>query len=477
MLAKYTLSCLCLNFLLLLSFSSRHGVLAGSMVNYLPGFSGVLPFKLETGYISVNESELFYLFVPSQGRPKVDPLLIYLVGGPGCSALNAFLFQTGPVQFNTTDYTGSIPSLSLYPYTWTKSASIIFVDSPVGAGFSYSTDPEDYYISDTETVTQLHLFLREWLQEYPQFINNQFYVVTDSYAGIYAPILALDIIEGNEAGMQPFINLRGIISGSPHTFTNLEDNTKIAFYHQMALISDSLYQAAKEDCGGNYIFVLQNNTACLEDLDAIDECVEDINEMMVLAPKCNTVSPEPKDAQLRRSLRENRRKRKGGNFPLQYSKENDYYCKDFRYILSYIWANNETVREALHVRKGTVKEWHRCNLTLIDVTYDYNVYSVVDYHKKLTERSIQVLLYTADHDVVVPHISTETWMSSLGLTLETDWRPWYVQGQIAGYTLKYTNYGYGLTYATLKGSGHSPTEWKGEDCFNMFERWIHRYPL
>ncbi|KAJ0046422.1 hypothetical protein Pint_05633 [Pistacia integerrima] len=45
------------------------------------------------------------------------------------------------------------------------------------------------------------------------------------------------------------------------------------------------------------------------------------------------------------------------------------------------------------------------------------------------------------------------------------------------YTMKYSNYGYRLTYATSKGSGHSPTEWKGRESYEMFERWIHFYPL
>lgn len=470
MLSKYALACVSL--LLLLS----NGASAGFPVYTLPGFSGPLPFELETGYIGVEESEIFYLFTPSQGDPQIDPVLIYLIGGPACSALNGFLFQTGPLHFNLTDYTGSIPTLELYPYTWTKTASIIFVDAPVGAGFSYSTNPEDYYISDEETVEQLHVFTKKWFEEYPQYLNNRFFVASDSYAGIYAPVLATEILNGNEAGDLPFINLRGIVSGCPHTDTTLETNSKVVFYHRMALLSDALYRTAQTDCGGNYADVADNNTACLEDLDAIDACVEDINNMNILEPKCTTVSPKPDDSQLRRSLRE-RRNRKGGDFPLPNSKENDYYCKNFNYLLSYNWANNDTVREALHIRKGTVREWYRCNLTMSEVTYNYTITSVVDYHKNLTDRNLQVLLYSGDHDTVVTHVSTEDWIATIGLTVDTDWRPWYVQGQVSGYTLRYEKYGYGLTYATLKGSGHSPTEWKGRECFNMFERWIHRYPL
>jgi hypothetical protein len=42
-----------------------------------------------------NESQLFYYFVESQRNPSQDPLMLWLTGGPGCSVLSAFLFESG----------------------------------------------------------------------------------------------------------------------------------------------------------------------------------------------------------------------------------------------------------------------------------------------------------------------------------------------------------------------------------------------
>lgn len=42
-------------------------------------------------------------------------------------------------------------------------------------------------------------------------------------------------------------------------------------------------------------------------------------------------------------------------------------------------------------------------------------------------------LCSGDHDMVVPYISTEKWINSLNITVDTDWRPWFVEGQVAGY--------------------------------------------
>ncbi|WCJ18725.1 serine carboxypeptidase-like 12 [Euphorbia peplus] len=460
-------------FFLLLLFS--HNVASGRTVTSLPGFPGVLPFNLETGYVTVNASELFYMFVESQGNPKQDVLLLYLIGGPGCSALNGFFFQTGPLLINTSDYSGGLPQLYYNPYSWTKSSSIIFIESPVGTGYSYSTTPEGYLTSDIESTAQLHIFLRKWLSEHPEYVENRFFIASDSYVGLITPLLAYEIMQGNEAGLLPSINFQGIISGSPHIDSVLETDSIIPIVYQLALIPKTLYESAESSCNGSFSDV--TDAVCEEYLDEIDYLIENINTEMVLEPQCIQLSPKPIDNHRRRFLKQ-KKLPKSRIVPFPFKKRfRDYWCPNFEYELLDIWANSKDVQDALYVRRGTKERWYRCNITLQDDAYTYDFSGAIDYYKNLTTTGTQVLLYTADHDLVVPYMSTMTWIESLGLTADYAWRPWFVQGQVAGYTFRDEYYGFRLTFATLKGSGHSPTQYKPLECYNMFERWIHHYNL
>ena len=39
---------------------------------------------------------------------------------------------------------------------------------------------------------------------------------------------------------------------------------------------------------------------------------------------------------------------------------------------------------------------------------------------------------SGDHDLVIPNIGTQQWIKILNLTIVNDWRPWLVDGQVAG---------------------------------------------
>ncbi|EOA27141.1 hypothetical protein CARUB_v10023242mg [Capsella rubella] len=428
---------------LVLVLLSRHAY-SGSIVKFLPGFEGPLPFELETGYIGIDEEEnvqFFYYFIKSDKNPKEDPLLIWLNGGPGCSCLSGLFFENGPLAFKSEVYNGSVPSLVSTTYSWTKTANIIFLDQPVGSGFSYSRTPIGK-TSDTHEVKRIHEFLQKWLRKHPQFSSNPFYVVGDSYSGMIVPALVQEISKGNYICCNPPINLQGYVLGNPITHIEIEQNYRIPFAHAMSLISDELYESLKRFCKGNYFNVDPRNTKCSKLVEEYNKCTDKINMHHTLIPDCDdpntrNISPD---------------------------------CCYYPYHLVECWANNESVRKALHVKKGSIGEWIRDNP---NIPYNSDLKSSVPYHMDNSIYGYRSLIFSGDHDITMPSQATQAWIKSLNYSIVDDWRPWMINHQIAGYTRTYSNK---MTFATVKGGGHT-AEYLPNETSTMFQRWISGQPL
>ncbi|KAL9691697.1 hypothetical protein QQ045_012123 [Rhodiola kirilowii] len=448
-----------------------------TVVETLPGLSGVVPFEMETGYVSVGdmeEVEMFYYFVKSQKDSVNDPLLVWLGGDLGCSGLSSFLYDIGPVKFNVSAFNGSFASieLELNPYSWTKVANILFIDQPVGAGFSFSTSEDAYNTSDTKASKHLYTFLRKWLNVNPDFVNNPLYVGGNSYAGITVPLLVEHILAGLEERLSPQIQLMGYVLGNPQTDYYIDNNMQIPYVYRVDLISDEYYEDAKLYCYEDYLNVEENNTLCLTSLETIKDCLLQINFYHVLEPQCEFSSQKPKELESNVKAHEGRIMES-----LSTDDKNSVTkCREQSYLLSYKWANSPSVQSALGVLPGTIESWNRCPKNFS--TYTEDVTSTISAHKNFSEHtSLRALVYSGDHDIAINHLATEAWIKLLEVTVSDEWRAWYVDGQVAGYQTKYGNDLYRLTYATVKGAGHNAPEYKPEAVFALADRFFSFGPI
>ncbi|KAL5556771.1 hypothetical protein UlMin_039007 [Ulmus minor] len=469
----------CFSLILLLLLSSKHAV-SSSIVESLPGFPGSLPFRLETGYIAVDEKEdvqFFYYFVESDRNPRDDPLVLFFTGGPGCSGFSGLAFEIGPIHFNRVEYNGSLPTFVLNPHSWTKVSSIIFLDGPVGTGFSYSRTWQGYQSNNFVFAKRSFNFLKKWLLDHPKFISNPFYLGGDSYSGMVVPIVAEEIAKSIEAGHIPAINFQGYLLGNPSTDQTIDKNSKVPFAHRMALIPDELYKSAKRACKGQYVQRHRKNSKCAKYLQAISVRTDKISSAHILHPKCQTTftANEKLGGDQRILIEKQPSEAKSIQLSLDFRSAPAVFpkleCLNYENVYAHYWANNNTVQEALHVRKGTIETWIRCNMNIPYVSLNF---SVVGFHKRLHERGYRALIYSGDHDMVISYIGTQTWIKSLNLSVVTNWRPWLVEDQVGGYVTEYSN---DFTFATVKGGGHTAPEYQPKECFAMFERWISQEPL
>jgi serine carboxypeptidase-like clade 1 len=56
----------------------------------------------------------------------------------------------------------------------------------------------------------------------------------------------------------------------------------------------------------------------------------------------------------------------------------------------------------------------------------------VKYHLDVTTKGYRSLVYNGDHDMVIPFIGTQAWIKTLNFSVVDEWRPWFVDGQVAG---------------------------------------------
>ncbi|PWA67702.1 peptidase S10, serine carboxypeptidase, Alpha/Beta hydrolase fold protein [Artemisia annua] len=447
-------------FLLILLWAASSSLIPSqTIVKTLPGYPGPLPFKLETGYIGVGEDEdvqLFYFFVESEGNPEVDPLIIWLAGGPGCSNLHAFFFEIGPLKILNGNYIDDVPALQVDPNSWTKLANIIYLDGPTLTGYSYTTTSEAARSSDTLSASQTTEFIRKFVRDHPRFLKNPMYVTGISYSGI------------------------GYMAGNPLTNKSGDINSRFEFAYQMALISKDLFESTKEDCNGEYAEANDKNTLCISRINEVNKRVSDINMSQILEPICGNSTSKllPTVNQIRmrkqRSVREN-------PIMIVHAQPSvmDAIC-NVDYFYAMLWANNRNVMKALNVRKGRVTEENLCNM---DMKYDYgytslplyefNVQSSVVHHEELSKRNCRALIFSGDHDMTIPHVGTYNWIKSLNLTItESNWDAWYSNGQVAGFKTTYAHDNYSLVFATVKGGGHTVPQYKPKQCFDMVKRWF-----
>ncbi|KAK8448702.1 hypothetical protein SEVIR_7G086400v4 [Setaria viridis] len=216
---------------------------AEDKIGGLPGQPPV-GFAQYAGYVPVDDAgkrSLFYYFAEAEADPAAKPLVLWLNGGPGCSSVGVGAFsENGPFRPS-----GNV--LVRNEYSWNKEANMLYLESPAGVGFSYSTDPSFYQgVGDSMTARDNLKFLQGWFAKFPQYKGRDLYITGESYAGHYVPQLAQRMVEFNKK--EKLFNLKGIALGNPVLEFSTDFNSRAEFFWSHGLISDSTYNIFTTVC-------------------------------------------------------------------------------------------------------------------------------------------------------------------------------------------------------------------------------------
>ncbi|CAB4288893.1 unnamed protein product [Prunus armeniaca] len=416
----------------------------------LPGQTFNLSFAHYAGYATVNEDSgraLFYWLVEAAEDPGSKPIVLWLNGGPGCSSIAyGEAEEVGPFHIKADGKT-----LYLNPYSWNqvalfhcikRVANILFLDSPVGVGFSYSNTSSDLLSNgDKRTAEDSLAFLLKWFERFPQYKGREFYITGESYgeewyiiashhlvllvylllwdADIMFPQLSQAIVKYNLETKEKAINLKGYMVGNA-----LTDD-----YH---------------DHLGVFQFMWSADIASAE--------LGNIDPYSIYTPAC--------PANVSQSNRLQKRMHKVGRISGNYDP-----CTEAH---SAVYFNLPEVQKALHVNPNHApSKWATCS-DVVYTTWQDSPRTVLDVYKELIHSGLRIWMFSGDTDSVIPVTSTRYSIDALKLPTVKPWRPWYDDGQVGGWTQEYA----GLTFVSVRGAGHEVPLHKPKQALTLIKAFL-----
>ncbi|CAJ1937570.1 unnamed protein product [Sphenostylis stenocarpa] len=447
--------------LLNLSFSLEISCLSyhADRIVRLPGQPNI-GFRQFSGYVIVDDIKhkaLFYYFVESETDPASKPLVLWLNGGPGCSSLGVGAFsENGPFRPN-----GEV--LIKNEYSWNRETNMLYLETPVGVGFSYAKGGYSYEtVNDDTTARDNLVFLQRWFNKFPQYRHRDLFLAGESYAGHYVPQLAKLMIERNKK--EKLFNLKGIALGNPVLEYATDLNSRAEFFWSHGLISDSTYKLFTTGC--NYSrYVSEYYRDSISPL-----CSKVLRQVSRETSKFVDKYDVTLDVCISSVLSQSKSICPQG----QKTNESIDVCVDDK-VTNYL--NRKDVQEALHAKLVGVRKWDVCSNIL-----DYDMLNLevptLPIVGSLIKAGVRVLIYSGDQDSVIPLTGSRTLVQKLarqlGLNTTVPYRVWFEGQQVGGWTQVYGNI---LSFATVRGASHEAPFSQPERSLVLFKSFLKDRPL
>ncbi|KAJ7180968.1 Alpha/Beta hydrolase protein [Mycena filopes] len=133
-----------------------------------------------------NNTLFFWALEKSTGSltaaKSTEPWGIWLNGGPGSSSMVGFFLENGPIRIANDG------TISANKYSWDTVADYIWIDQPVGVGFS-TADAAGYIADEDQMGADFMGFLANLVKVFPTLATRPLHLTGESYAGVYIPYI------------------------------------------------------------------------------------------------------------------------------------------------------------------------------------------------------------------------------------------------------------------------------------------------
>lgn len=335
--------------------------------------AGLMPLADKT-----DESYFFWKF----HRQNFDSpsLLVWLNGGPGCSSLDGALLELGPLRVNDDK------KLYFHQDSWYSRSDLLFVDQPLGTGFSQGKEKE--YDTTLEEVAQNFLdFLRNYYEVFPEDAEKDLILAGESFAGQYIPYISKAIMESNSKADENdrIFNLKAIMLGNAWVDPNTQSLSYLPFALENSIVT-------KETEGFEDLLNTHKScqTAVNQGKDSFDypECDKIILKILDITADFSDNAPSNEvclniyDFRLRDSF-----PACGMEWPVEVS-----YTADF--------LSTPGILEALNLDASKLKPWQECNIDVQKKLSNKNSVPSIRLIPDLLDSNISVIMFNGDKDLI-----------------------------------------------------------------------------
>lgn len=383
-----------------------------------------------SGYLTVDKahnSNLFFWYFPAEKNAAYAPVVIWLQGGPGASSLFGLFVENGPFEINASGH------LHKREYSWSKTQNMIYIDNPVGTGFSFTENDDGYAKNEKDVGRNLYEAVGQLYKLFDFTSSSGFWVTGESYGGKYVPALAFHIMS-HEIYKIP---LKGVAIGN-----GLSDPL-----HQLKY-GDYLYQLGLIDLNGLQLFHMaeKKGVACIKNHDM--ECA--FNEF----DKLINMDQSPEGSIFHNLT--------GYDTYFNYLHPEIVNSSN---VLGQFLQSSDT-RRAIHVGNMTFHDLDQENKVELHLKNDI-MDTVAPWISQLLD-SHRVCIYNGQLDIIVAYPLTVNYLHNLKFKGSELYKInkrhiWRVDGEIAGYVKEANN----LVEILVRNAGHMAPADQPKWLFNM----------
>jgi pimeloyl-ACP methyl ester carboxylesterase len=417
-------------------------------------FAGLLP---SNNHDRVGEM-MFWLFEPDE-QLVPGSMIIWLNGGPGCSSFNCgVLMEHSPVTqpLHAAGYCCLQPSpkLSVNPHAWTRATTVLYVEQPIGTGFSYGYPlPQN----EKDVSKDIYAFLQNFFRVFDHLKSYNFFVMGESYAGMFVPSIAryihLQNLEAEENG-NSIIPLKGAAIGNGWIDAKVQGPAVIDYSWWHGLI-DQPARDALNNAWKNCMDSEQPLSPPFHPFNVQDDCGM-MWGVLQAAGQPNAYDITTWDPNVDQ---------------ITFSSE--------------VFYNSPAVKKALHAPTNIT--WHGCRdgggRRLNAINNHRRLYmdndrplSVAPYIAELLDADIPVLVYNGDRDMTTNMVGSELVLNAMEWSGKEDWLDakrglWMVESTFqAGWAKEHGN----LAFVVVYNSGHMVPYNQPIPAYDLLSRFLQK---